>query len=216
MIISFTGAPGSGKSTQIQFIMEELFKERDVLKLRVPNLIKKREEIRKYLKDDEVNRIDAFANESDACRNQGKLSPIELDNILFNVAERCLDDQKIILLDGAPRGIEQAESYSSREKLMENTTFIHLAFFDKAYEQSVSRQFNREVGYFGHEIARKNKQRFINKFETYRTTTVQGLEFLKGLNVPFIELDASLPKEKVSEKLAAQLMNKNQTEERTA
>jgi adenylate kinase family enzyme len=201
MIISFIGPPGCGKSTQIGFVADTFLQDVGVIILRVPNLVKKHPDLLPYLTDEELGRIEELTQASFECRDNGKLSPMELDEILFDVAERCVNDKKFVILDGAPRGLEQAISYSNRKKLLALTVLIHLAFQDKAFENSVSRQFYRESLNRGFQIATSKLQRFCNKYETYNTDTKRGFELLKENHVPFVEIDALLSKKDVRDRV---------------
>lgn len=201
MIISFIGPPGCGKSTQIEFVTKTFLQDVGVIMLRVPNLVKKLPHIVPYLTEKEISRIDELTQASYECRDNGKLSPMELDQILFNVAERCVDDNKYVVLDGAPRGFEQAKSFCERGKLKDETVVVHLTFQNQSFENSVSRQFYRESLSRGFETATNKMQRFCNKFETYNTDTLEGFQLLKKHNVPHVEIDALLPKSEVSQQL---------------
>ncbi|MEC0206928.1 AAA family ATPase [Paenibacillus lautus] len=201
MIISFIGPPGCGKSTQIEFVTKTFLQDVDVIMLRVPNLVKKLPTIVPYLKEEEVRIIDELTQASYECRDNGRLSPIELDHILFEVAERCVEDKKYVVLDGAPRGLEQAKFFCNRRRLKDETIVVHLAFHQQAFENSVSRQFYREALSNGFETATNKIQRFCNKFETYNTDTIQGFQLLKSHQIPFVEIDALLPKMDVSQQL---------------
>lgn len=201
MIISFIGPPGCGKSTQIELVRKRFFVDVGAIMLRVPNLVKKHPDILPYLTDQEVSRIDALAESSYECRDKGRLSPVELDLIMFDVAERCLDDNKFVVLDGAPRGLEQAVSYCRSKYLLKRTIVVHLFFQNQALENSVSRQFYRESLSRGIETAIGKIKRFSNKFETYETDTTQGFNLLKEHNVPYIEIDALLQKSEVAHRL---------------
>lgn len=201
MIVSFIGPPGCGKSTQIEFVTQSFLDEIEIVKLRVPDLIKKHPSILPYLTEKEIEIVELLTQASNQCRDNGRLSPIELDDILFNVAERCVEDGKHIVLDGAPRGVKQAKMYCQRKKLKDETVVVHLSFNNQAYENSVSRQFYRESLSRGVETAVNKIQRFRNKFHTYNTDTLKGLQILKEHEISCVEINALLSKSEVSQHL---------------
>ena len=111
MVISFIAIPGSGKSTQINKLVQS--KElKDVISVSIPSLYKRRDfDITEYLTEDEKEKIKEVKEESDLSRKKGFLAPIILDEILFNLAFRLSKLGKTVVIDGGPRGVAQAKLF---------------------------------------------------------------------------------------------------------
>ncbi|WP_199614032.1 adenylate kinase family protein [Paenibacillus alkalitolerans] len=199
MIISFIGAPGSGKSTQIARISEYLSEKHKPIILRVPKLINLDKEVVSYLTAEEIETIKQHKELARKSKDEGLLAPIIYDAILFELIPR-IKDKSFIILDGMPRGYKQAELFLNIDKVLNQTCFFHLKFIENAYESSVSRQFYRESIKHGVEKAELKLKKFINKYNVYSEDTLSGVSYLfnQGANIYMlnaVENEASIHKQ---------------------
>lgn len=199
MIVSFISISGSGKSTHIK-MMKEKNKELGFVDLSVKYLYKN--EIISYLKyltPNELDIIQHLTEESNKCKHNGFLCPIELDEIIFDLAIRLYKDGKNVLLDGAPRGLNQAKIFYKKlqDKGIKDYKIINLKFMENEEENSRNRQLVRIMKKNITLEGKYNKiSRIKNKIDVYINDTKVGLQYLekKGLNILKLQTDDDINK----------------------
>lgn len=188
-MISIIGPPGSGKTTQINKLIESLGKKFDIMKCRVPDMIHKTNSIATYLTKEDLSLIDMHYKEGVKAQGSGILAPLIFDEMFFN----CLDkvhNKDLIILDGSPRGVQQVELFMTYDKLCAKLLVIELKFNDKPFERSVSRQFSRMLLNNDLDSTVKSVNTFKTKYRVYEEDTLIGLNLLKENGIKVITIDA--------------------------
>lgn len=148
MIICILGPPGAGKTTQVKELIKsnELSK---VIDLSVPKLCKyEQNELNEFLIEEEKQAVDQNLAKVNENREKGQLFPVELDRILLEIAIRLSHAGINIILEGYPRGIEQAKIFIEKvnsNHLRDSLKLICLNFNDHELESIKKRQFERAV-----------------------------------------------------------------------
>lgn len=189
MIISFIAIPGSGKSTQIDKLIDS-DKLKDIISISIPSLYNRRRfDIMQYLTEKEKEVINDVKTESAFSRKQGFLAPIVLDEIMFRLALRLNDMGKTVVIDGGPRGISQAEMFLRMigPDDLENYKVVELYFKENESEQSRDRQYIRTVNNKNLSIsdAISKIMKIQNKISVYLNDTRPGVRYMekKGIKV---------------------------------
>lgn len=203
MVISFIAIPGSGKSTQINKLVQS--KElKDVISVSIPSLYKRRDfDITEYLTEDEKEKIKEVKEESDLSRKKGFLAPIILDEILFNLAFRLSKLGKTVVIDGGPRGVAQAKLFMDLlpEEEKDSYKVIELYFEEKEEDMSRDRQYVRTINNqeLSIEDAISKIVKIPNKITVYLNDTRPGLEYLAQNGIKIGRFEATNTIEKIHE-----------------
>jgi adenylate kinase len=126
MIVLLMGAPGAGKGTQADLLTDRLgFRK-----------ISTGDALRKHVKS-----CTAVGKQADAIMARGELVP---DPILLEIVKEELgvNPKEVVILDGYPRNVNQAESLAGLETVHKVKACVHL---DVSREELVARLSGRRV-----------------------------------------------------------------------
>lgn len=189
MIISFIAIPGSGKSTQIDKLIDS-DRLKDIISISIPSLYNRRRfNIMQYLTEQEKEVINDVKAESTLSRKQGFLAPIVLDEIMFRLALRLNGMGKTVVIDGGPRGVSQAELFLKMigQDNLEMYKIVELYFENNESEQSRDRQYVRTVSNKNLSIADAISKiiKIPNKISVYLNDTRPGVRYMekRGIKV---------------------------------
>lgn len=186
--VSFVGAPGSSKTTQIRMIQAALPSGALVV-ASVPRLIRREPDLTAGLTPPMTQALEALTAAAMACRDRGELAPLEIDRFLFRIVEQ-LRSPAVVALDACPRGVAQALVFLSRPKLAARTNLFHLRLPGDEIEWSHRRQFERAVATKGVDYARASRDVFERKTRVYMENTKRAIALLRAMQIRVTELDA--------------------------
>lgn len=195
MIISFIAIPGSGKSTQIDRLINS-GRLGEAVPVSIPSLYDRRAvNVSRYLTEDEKTAVKEAAEESSLSRKQGVLAPIVLDEILFRLSLRLSDMGKNVIIDGGPRGMAQAVMFLNmlHEKDLKEYKVVELYFERNEAEQSRDRQYTRTVNNksLSIENAIGKIMKIPNKISVYLNDTRPGIDYMKERGVRIGRFEAT-------------------------
>lgn len=192
-IVSFVGAPGSGKSTQIRLLSTALGARCIVAS--VPKLARRDPSLLAWTTPDERKEIEQLIPTIEKTRATGVLAPLALDRILLQCIRR-IPPECTVLLDGCPRGPEPARFYCAACP-RESTLVLHLAFASDEIHNSLRRQYVRAEQRVGSSVASSDMGKFWQKLRVYRDQTRPGLDILRSTGLPVATIDADAPRDVV-------------------
>lgn len=192
--VALVGPPGAGKTTQIQRLLSCL---PHTIRASVPLIRRRDPQLWTLLTEAERHEADELAPRAELARKTGTLAPIRLDEILFGAVERSAQP---VILDGAPRGLDQARIYASSRRRMQDTLFVELTFADDVETKSLRRQEDRAVRTYG-TVTYEMDRRFRAKVRTYCSDTIAGLSHLRS-HVEIKRVNAEDPPDVVASTLA--------------
>jgi hypothetical protein len=187
--LSFVGPPGSGKSTQIRLLATAL--KGRCLVASVPRLVRGDPSLLALLTDEERAEVERLRTLAEAARRQGLLAPVALDRLLFAALQR-VPESRPILLDGCPRGLEQAQLYCTPAP-PSDALVVHLTFARDPLHGSLARQYLRDQQRHGREAAAQGMAKYWQKWRVYCEQTCAGLRYLQSHGIPIYILDAGAP-----------------------
>jgi len=197
-VITISGMPGSGKSTQVAILADRLGPRAVVLS--VPRLLRTHT-LDEYLTRRELDILENHKPAASASRTRGTLAPLPIDEILFHLAGRLARSGMFVILDGAPRGLAQAELMLNlvESGAIPSYCVIYLRLPKPAGLVSLCRQIQRSVRTKGAMSTLRDLRRFWTKIAVFRGDTARGLSYLRRNGVLIEEIPARLSRDEVSE-----------------
>ena len=189
-VVSFVGAPGSGKSTQIQLLSTALGP--NCIVASVPKLVRRDPSLLTWTTTAERNEMEQLRLAIEHTRAAGLLAPLALDRILLNCIWRTPPESTVVL-DGCPRGTEPARLYCATCP-RESTVVIHLTFASDEIHYSLHRQYLRAGQRVGASVPTSDTARFWQKLYVYRDETLAGLDILRSAGFRVAAMDAAAPR----------------------
>lgn len=186
--ICFIGAPGCGKSTQIELLRNHLAQTHTVFHAKVTRLIFLDDDVRDLLSRSEIDWIQTRMNQTRAEKRNGELANIEYDQLLFQVIGR-LPKETVLLFDGSPRSVSRAQLFLTQPHLVNDALIAHFSFPENEYQHSFSRQVYRGLLRNELPVVKTELDRFQRKFDIYQSDTCKGVELLKNHGVPVVTID---------------------------
>lgn len=180
--ICFIGAPGCGKTTQVNLLKNYLINISTYI-AKATHIINIHDEARPYLKNEEIELLESLKEQTKQKRKTGKLADLIYDEILFETTKR-IPNENLVLYEGGPRGLKIAELFLTQKHLVDETIIFHFSFPENEYEHSISRQVFRALKKHDFEFVKSEFERFKQKYEVYKDDTLLGLELLKKENIP--------------------------------
>lgn len=195
MIVSFIAVPGAGKTTHIKRI-QSTYSNMNIEVLSIPNICHKHtEKYIEYLSNEDIEIINKNLNKSNECRDKGILSPIELDIVMFNLAVKLNSKDTIVILDGGPRGVRQAEIWIEvmKKNKIEGYKIVNAVFNEREEDFSKERQYLRIIknNNLSPTEALKKMMKIDSKIDVYINDTKKALCLLKENGCEVLKYNAN-------------------------
>jgi adenylate kinase family enzyme len=216
--ICFIGAPGSGKTTQVNILQRNL-ENAPTYVGKVTNIINLDEEILHLLTKKEIELLESMKPKTKSARMSGNLASIIYDDILFKTTKR-IPEETMVLFEGGPRSLEIARLFLKQEHLTEESIIFHFSFPENEYEYSLSRQVYRALINHDFDYVKKEIVRFKQKYDVYFNDTLKGLELLRNSGIPVYTINPhqniSVIEEKIKKEVSNHFKNKGVKEYESA
>lgn len=143
ILLSICGYPGFGKSTQCERL-KNFYGEKAVV-LCVPKLLNLDAESISVLSQDEIQIIRRNIDRANNQMHDGVLVDSFIDRLLYNVADRFLDFNDIVILDGSPRDMISLNFFLNltERRLQDKSIVVYLTIGQNEVEFSIRRQIER-------------------------------------------------------------------------
>lgn len=160
----FFGIIGSGKGTQVEFLIEDLKKQdgRECVVTAIGN------EYRKFIQNGGYT--GSLIKDS---MTRGELQPDFLTNAIFtNILISFLTDEKHLITDGYPRTIVQSETFEAMMKFYKRED-IQIIYIEVSKEESLRRNIARGR----HD---DTKEGITRRFEEYANNVIPAMNYFKN------------------------------------
>lgn len=164
MLISLSGFPGYGKTTQCR-LLSQYYKERLAV-LSVPAIFRLDSEIITYLDKEDVDCVKRNLPMAKKNVKTGILIDNYADELLYKAAEKALNMEKMVVLDGSPRAGDSLELFDCLWRTHPNDVSMIIQLVSSIHsdvEKSVSRQKYREI-HIGKSV---NEEQLLTKSRVY-------------------------------------------------